>query len=169
MPESPKWWKRTTTCDPVGKAPGFKPWQKPFERDVIYARNGACRPDPDVSASSATEWILRNLTKKEYTREDDGQGGSFDHRLIIRSCWSTNIGSICLNPEPERLYHGPWAGDRFDIVPSGDLELVKGEDGKVVKVEGWKDVTDELRKELDEIYNAEYVRCSFSVNLLVGS
>lgn len=131
--------------DRVGKAPGFKSWLHPFERD-------------ESSTSPENEWVLRNLTKKEYTREDDGQGGSFEHRLIVRSCWSTYIGSICLDPEPERLYHGPWAGDRFDIVPIGDLELMKGPDGKVLKVAGWKDVTDELRREIDELFEAEHVR-----------
>lgn len=144
LPYSREWCPNAVT-DRVGKVPGFKPWLHPFER-------------ADSSASPENEWVLRNLTKKEYTRKDDGQGGSFEHRLIVRSCWSTYIGSICLDPEPERLYHGPWAGDRFDIVPIGDLELMKGPDGKVLKVAGWKDVTDELRREIDELFEAEHVR-----------
>lgn len=102
--------------------------------------------------------ILRNLTKREYTREDASQCGSLDHQLIARCCWSTYIGSIVLDPEPESLYHGPWAGDRFDVVLMKDLECVLGNDGKVVRVpkEEWKDVTDEIMELIDRLVAAEY-------------
>lgn len=144
--------------DCIGQTNAFKPWIKPFDRDTRPTERGGREPDPR-SDSSAPEWILRNLTKKEYTREDSGPCGSLDHRLIVRSSWSREVGSVALYPEPEELYHGPWAGDRFDVVPIGDLEYVVGEGGKVVKVpkEEWKDVTDEIRKLIDRLVEAEYV------------
>lgn len=136
----------------VGKTANFNPWLKPFDRRVQTLRNAKVRRETNPDGSfAAQEWILRNLTKKAYTREDGGPCGSLDHRLIVRSCWSSEIGSIQLHPEPESLRHGPWAGDRFDVVPLGDLELVLMSDGKVGRVEGWKDVTDDVRKEIDAI------------------
>ncbi len=40
-------------------------------------------------------------------------------------------------------------------MPLEDLELVLGEDGKVERVEGWTDVTSEVREEIDAICRAE--------------
>ncbi|EIM91740.1 uncharacterized protein STEHIDRAFT_106461 [Stereum hirsutum FP-91666 SS1] len=140
----------------VGQSEGFRPWLKPFDRCVQTLKHGgAQRRTNDDGTFAAPEWILRNLTKKEYTREDAGPSGSLCHRLIVRSCWAEYIGSIDIYPEPESLCHGSWAGNRFDIVPLEDLELVLGKDGKVERVEGWTDVTSEDREEIDAICRAE--------------
>lgn len=155
--------------EPVGKAPAFKPWFKPFERGVKNLYNGGRAPDlhHERSGKIPSPWVLRNLTKREYTHEDDRPCGSFDHRLVVRLCWSKHISEIGLQPEPEELFHGPWAGDRFDIVPIEDLELVRDEKGKVVKVDGWKDVTDELSRLIDALCKAQRVS-ELSWSLLVG-
>lgn len=129
--------------DPVGETPGFKPWLRPFDRGIQGRSNGG----------QSSEWVLRNLTKREYTREDDRPYGSFEHRVIVRA----HLGYNRSSPKPGEPFHGPWAGDRFDIVPLGDLELVREKDGRIERVDGWKDVTDELSRETRALYNAELV------------
>lgn len=169
--------------DPAGSMEAFEEWMHPFKRGgrAFRSRGSGWRLDPiglgpewaDVQASCdggralpldpferETVWILRNLTTREYTREDDKTFGDLEHRLLSRICWSTEIGSRSW-VGPKYLYNGAWAGHSFDVVPLQDRELIEGPDGKVVRVDGWKDMTDAIRREMDDIINRAPVSSSY--------
>lgn len=103
------------------------------------------------------KWILRNLTTKEYVRgevialkEEFIHGPQIDvlgfaEVLITRISWSR---------EPIRSKRGPnmtpgkWAGHRFDITPLAYHERDN-------KDEQWKDVSNEVFREIDQIVGGE--------------
>ncbi|KAK7053345.1 hypothetical protein VNI00_003971 [Paramarasmius palmivorus] len=112
----------------------FKPWVKPYEQ-------------------SSTVWVLRNLSKKEYTyavkRSNSSRRGygTFADRLSVWAVWASNgISGV-----DDKYARGRWAGDCFDIVPEEQLKYVIGKDGKAVEEDGWRDVTEELNQVLDVI------------------
>ena len=47
------------------------------------------------------------------------------------------------------IHRGVWAGDRFDIITIDQFKLADGE-------KEWKDVSDEVAKEVTEIWGSEY-------------
>lgn len=103
------------------------------------------------------QWILRNLTTKEYVRgevialkEEYIHGPKIDvfgfaEVLITRISWSN---------EPIQSKHGSnmspgkWAGHRFDITPMAYHERDN-------KDEEWTDVSDEVFREIDMIVGGE--------------
>lgn len=103
------------------------------------------------------EWVLRNLTVKEVIRggvialkEEFIHGPQIDvlgfaEVLLLRISWSS---------EPVRsgksgdIARGKWAGHRFDITPLA----IHNERGDV---EEWKDVSDEVFREIDVILSGQ--------------
>ncbi|KAK7053285.1 hypothetical protein VNI00_003911 [Paramarasmius palmivorus] len=131
--------------DFAGREDMFEAWAVPFE--TLYDHDGE-------KIQTSEKWVLRNLVKKEYTYDDEGDIGDFAHRLAIRTLWSSYVDHV--DYDPGIFAHGKWAGDRFDIVPEEHVKYVIGQDGNVVEEEGWKDVTGAMRKELDIMAENEW-------------
>jgi hypothetical protein len=105
--------------------------------------------------------VLRNLSKHEYVREEAIKVNSFDRGgnsypigeiglgqvVLSRICWSTD--DSCAMRYEEDIHRGVWAGNRFDITTIDQFKLVDGE-------QEWKDVSDEVAKEMTEIWVSEY-------------
>ena len=103
--------------------------------------------------------VLRNLSKHEYVREEAINVDSFvkwgdptgeiglGQVVLSRICWSTD-NSRAMRYEGD-IHRGVWAGDRFDIITIDQFKLVDGE-------KEWKDVSDEVAKEVTEIWGSEY-------------
>lgn len=103
------------------------------------------------------QWILRNLTTKEYVRgevialkEEFIHGPQIDvfgfaEILIPRISWSSEPVRIGRCPN---ISHGKWAGHRFDITPFA-FHAQQVQDG------GWRDVSDEVFREADLIIGGE--------------
>lgn len=51
----------------------------------------------------------------------------------------------------QAIYRGKWAGDRFDFVVMKEVGSIIGEDGRLEMATGWKDVTEEIRKEIRDV------------------
>ena len=110
---------------------------------------------------SGGHWILRNLSKNKYVREEAikvaGLKGMSDNRLskeiglgqvvLSRICWSTD-NSCAMGYYDKDIHRGVWAGDRFDITTINQVGI---EDGRK-----WTDVSDEVAKEMTEIWVGEY-------------
>ncbi|KZP16694.1 hypothetical protein FIBSPDRAFT_934453 [Athelia psychrophila] len=120
-----------------------------------------------------TTYVLRNLTKHEYvlegvvcryemsTRGYFGQVG-LGEVLLARISWSSDPSvSMFYNDlfyeknkaeedrtKHEGIHRGVWAGDRFDIIPIDEMEHLDG-------FAEWKDVSDEVDKEIDEIWTCQ--------------
>ena len=109
---------------------------------------------------SGGHWILRNLSKYEYVREEAVKVASmegtadifsseigFGQVLLSRICWSTDDScAMCYDKD---IHRGVWAGDRFDITTIN--QVVVKDSGKQ-----WTDVSDEVEKEMTEIWVSEY-------------
>jgi hypothetical protein len=104
-------------------------------------------------------WILRNLTTRQLVRSEaialkpryilgpDIRVLGFGEVVISRICWSTS-SSTGMNNATD-ISRGVWAGHRFDITT---LARHEGEtDGA-----GWSDVSDEVAKEIADIWKSEY-------------
>jgi hypothetical protein len=77
---------------------------------------------------SSGHWILRNLSKYEYVREEavkvasvEGMGDNHSSKkiglgqvVLSRICWSTD-DSCAMSYYDKDIHRGMWAGDRFDI------------------------------------------------------
>ncbi|KAI0096978.1 hypothetical protein GGR51DRAFT_488510 [Nemania sp. FL0031] len=105
------------------------------------------------------EWILRNLTAKQIVRSeaialspDYIQGPhieflGFGEVILSRVCWSTS-SSVGMK-DTTNIERGVWAGHRFDITTRSKHETeTRGED--------WIDVSDEVKKEIANIWENEY-------------
>ena len=106
-------------------------------------------------------WVLCNLSKHEYVREEAIKVNSFDRGgnsypieeiglgqvVLSRICWSTD--DSCAMRYKEDIHRGVWAGNRFDITTIDQFKLVDGE-------KEWKDVSDEVIKEMTEIWVSKY-------------
>ena len=66
--------------------------------------------------------------------------------VLSRICWST-YDSCAMRNYDKAIYRGVWAGDRFDITTDIGVK-----DGK----KQWTDVSDEVAKEMTEIWVGEY-------------
>jgi hypothetical protein len=107
-----------------------------------------------VPSSTSTEWVLRNLTRRQYVRESplraegmprkwDGKPLGLEDILLTQVCWSSD-SSASMPEYNGDLTLGPWAGDRVDIKKVDILSLGKG----------WRDVTNELVGRLAKIWNS---------------
>ncbi|KAG6918255.1 hypothetical protein DXG01_015629 [Tephrocybe rancida] len=117
---------------------------------------------PSPKSFYSGDIVLRNLTTKEYVRGDGItelwdtpekpwlEEIRFEHALYMRTTWSSD-GSLSLNYDgPIQIHRGIWAGNRFDV--SG-IKTVRDENGS--SVDGWKDVTDDVLKEVVEVWENE--------------
>jgi hypothetical protein len=88
---------------------------------------------------------------------------SLGHAVLSRICWTTwPGGGLPTKRLPLHLRRGVWAGHRFDITTwrrhvseAQRKNTFKDEDEKGEEVE-WKDVSDEVRKEMDEFLEMLY-------------
>jgi hypothetical protein len=110
---------------------------------------------------SGGHWILRNLSKDQYVREEAikvaGVKGMSNNRsskeiglgqvVLSRICWSTD-DSCAMSYYDKDIYKGVWAGDRFDITTINQIGI---EDGRK-----WTDVSDEVAEEMTKIWVGEY-------------
>ncbi|OAQ67724.1 hypothetical protein VFPPC_04078 [Pochonia chlamydosporia 170] len=123
-------------------------------RHIGYTLN-ACAPvlspSLDMFYDVKRTWVLRNLTTKEYVRGDaialrpdfiHGpfiEGLGFGEVVIMRTAWK----HASLMPHPQ---DGKWAGHCLDIRPWGVREKRTGDNT-------WKDVSEEIVKQLDEVFS----------------
>lgn len=103
------------------------------------------------------QWILRNLTTREYVRgevialkEEFIHGPQIDvfgfaEILISRISWSDRPVQVGRCPNIAR---GNWAGHRFDITPSAFHERIRDD-------EHWRDVSDGVFRDIDLIVGGE--------------
>jgi len=105
--------------------------------------------DADKFDSGRQVWVLRNLSKRVYVRADvlAGKPGAtgpflepfgFGDLLLTNITWSTDKINMDYG---HILVLGPWAGDKFDIVP---WDVAKKDIKKEKKA--WKDVSEEQAK-----------------------
>jgi len=111
---------------------------------------------------SGGHWILRNLSKYEYVREEavkvasvEGMGNNRSSNkiglgqvVLSRICWSTD-DSCAMSYYDEDIHRGVWAGDRFDITTINQVVVKDSE-------KQWTDVSDKVEKEMTEIWVGEY-------------
>jgi hypothetical protein len=103
-------------------------------------------------------WILRNLTTREYVRSDaiamkpehihgpNIEFLGFGEVVLSRICWSSDPSiNMAYNGN---IHRGVWAGHCFDITTRARHE----QDVK----EEWKDVSEEVAKEIASIWESEY-------------
>lgn len=104
-----------------------------------------------MSESSEVEWVLCNLTKREFIRESTvwAHGAEkpigFGEFLLARICWSSDPS--CAMSYKGHIHRGVWAGDRFEITTMDRMKTGEGE---------WKDVGDQAGKETADIGDSEH-------------
>ncbi|CAL1696901.1 unnamed protein product [Somion occarium] len=127
-----------------------------LEYQLFYYLN---KPRPDYSENGT--WVLCNLSKREYVdtgaistlTDKNPRGPFFEGRmtlgevLVSRICWSTDA-STSLVYEGD-IHRGAWAGDRFEITT---VEKLKPNQAG----SQWKNVSDEIVKEMEAIWQGEY-------------
>lgn len=103
--------------------------------------------------------VLRNLTTREYVRDaaiPRALHGRFcamgiGEALLARICWSPtddDMGDTNMS-YAGGIHKGVWAGHRFDIMPIEELESLDG-------AAKWKDVSEDLAREIDAIWTCAY-------------
>ncbi|KAL7621873.1 hypothetical protein AAE478_007373 [Parahypoxylon ruwenzoriense] len=104
-------------------------------------------------------WILRNLTTKEFVRAEsialepeDISGPNitylgFGEVVMSRICWSTSP-SVSMQDDTN-ISRGVWAGHKFDITTVARHEAE-------TKNEVWRDVGDEIAREIATIWEGDY-------------
>jgi hypothetical protein len=107
--------------------------------------------------------VLRNLTKREYIREDRdtlakfGRANVFGEVLLARICWSSDP-YISMTYDGN-LHRGEWAGNRLDCVEFQDFEKEdlsgKSDHHERGEHRPWKDITEEAWGLLADIYEAD--------------
>jgi len=104
-------------------------------------------------------WILRNLTTKEFVRSEaialrpediHGpriEGLGFGEVVVSRISWSTSP-TMSIS-DKSKIHRGVWAGHRFDITTlARHVKETKGEE--------WRDVSEEVAREIAGIWEDEY-------------
>ncbi|KAI0147907.1 hypothetical protein F4776DRAFT_605037 [Hypoxylon sp. NC0597] len=104
-------------------------------------------------------WVLRNLTTKEFVRDDSIALGpefirgpailgiGFGHALMARICWSPSNSTT--KRYPSNITRGVWAGHRFEITTlAKHVEATKGE--------VWVDVGVQVAGEIAHIWGSKY-------------
>ena len=106
---------------------------------------------PKESYQSEYDWVLCNLTKKEYVLKKTAtkDGLSFGDFLVSRISWSSDSSMQIAYYGKEALHRGVWAGDRFEITTTDRMQG---------GIESWTDVGDAMAKVLDEIWDAQFRR-----------
>ncbi|KAI1500715.1 hypothetical protein F5X99DRAFT_229613 [Biscogniauxia marginata] len=104
-------------------------------------------------------WILRNLTTKQFVRSEaialtprfihgpHIEVLGFGEVVMSRICWSTS-SSVSMS-DTTNISRGVWAGHRFDVTT-----LARHEDE--TRGVGWSDVSNEVAKEIADIWESEY-------------
>ncbi|RYO91985.1 hypothetical protein DL766_007173 [Monosporascus sp. MC13-8B] len=104
-------------------------------------------------------WILRNLTTKQFVRSEaialkpefirgpNINVLGFGEIVMSRICWSTS--SFVNMSDTTNISKGVWAGHCFDITT---LARYRDE----TKGVGWSDVSNEVAKEIADIWESEY-------------
>ncbi|KAJ7196046.1 hypothetical protein GGX14DRAFT_673708, partial [Mycena pura] len=99
--------------------------------------------------------VLRNLTRQQYVREsailelqNEYDDIGFGEVVLCRICLSSDPMTSMSQRYAGDIHRGVWAGDRFDVVSAE--WLVTG------AASGWTDVSNEVLKEVEEIWIAEY-------------
>ncbi|KAK2466018.1 hypothetical protein APHAL10511_001660 [Amanita phalloides] len=123
-----------------------------FYRFACDAFVQAPLPSSDVPKFSGGQvWVLRNHSKRVYVRADVLAGKpevkgpfvepfGFGDLLLANITWSSDGVNM---EHGDMLVLGPWAGDRFDIVP---WDVAKKEMKKEKKSKPWRDVSDDQAK-----------------------
>ncbi|KAF8991547.1 hypothetical protein BDQ17DRAFT_1433038 [Cyathus striatus] len=95
-------------------------------------------PFPNEFRRYYSKYMLRNLSKKEYIREDGTPEvlvgmSSLGQALFARICWSSDgmPTSMPIPKEISSIRRGAWAGDRFDVVLYEDVM-------QNLELEGWE-------------------------------
>ncbi|KAK2875667.1 hypothetical protein FQN49_001525 [Arthroderma sp. PD_2] len=122
------------------------------------------------------EWVLRNLTTKEYVLvEAASVGGKYSHGsqgayfgfgdvILIRATWSTKAPTGIQIDKRMPIHRGVWAGHRFEVIPMEEhrREMIADSKnnrsqrqigGPVKKV--WKNVTNRVRNEVSRMWSRE--------------
>ncbi len=121
-----------------------------FARDAFDQIPVPTSAPPKINGADKV-WVLRNLSKRLYVRADvlagkpDFKGPfvepfGFGDLLLANITWSSDSVNMEYG---HALVLGPWAGDRFDIVP---WEVAKKDIKKEKKSNPWKDVSEEQAK-----------------------
>lgn len=128
----------------------------------VYQTIGTLQPKLSDFYPVDESWILRNLTSKEFVRSETIalrpeyiQGPhikviGFGEVILSRTCWSTDpsVDIRCKGA----IHRGAWAGHRFDITTlSRHMQEVQE-----AKDEQWKDCSEEVVKEVVDIWKAKY-------------
>jgi hypothetical protein len=114
--------------------------------------------------------ILRNISKRQYVRRRalrkmacprhwHWDTVDLGHIVMSRICWSSD-SSVAMSYKGD-IHRGVWAGDRFDITSADALDE-KDENGQAVE---WTDVTDEVLKEMFEIWWCQYGGGTFRIHV----
>ena len=104
-------------------------------------------------------WILRHLTTQEHVRAEgitrhpkhihgpkiDRIG--FGHVVLMHICWSSDPSTSGIGGR--NMTRGRGAGHRFDIT------TVERHEQSIRAGEQWKDVSAQIRKEMNDIYDSE--------------
>ncbi|KAG8991158.1 hypothetical protein FRB94_012703, partial [Tulasnella sp. JGI-2019a] len=102
----------------------------------------------NMAGESPSASVLCNLSKREYLRQETikahGRAG-FGTFLLARICWSWDP-SVSMK-YTGGIHRGIWAGDRFEITT---IDAMKG------GVTNWKDVSEEMGKEMATIWEIEF-------------
>ena len=112
------------------------------------------------------QWILRNLTTREYVRSEaiaikpeciQGpyiKGVGFGEVVWSRICWSADPS--CSMANTDNIHRGPWAGHCFDITTlDRHLQRSPYSDSSDGGSE-WKDISEEMATWVEKIWRSEF-------------
>lgn len=111
--------------------------------------------EPTLIYDVGMEWVLCNLSKKEYVYADDiakaidqsphgpffGNNLTFPEVLVPHICMEAGHSSPLRVEDKDDVRKGPWTGDRFDITTVDKVDLAE-----------WRDVTDEVMDNINRIW-----------------
>jgi hypothetical protein len=104
--------------------------------------------------------VLRNLSKKVFLHQDAIDDLNEEHQsvfpLTLGHAVTVHIGCSGIFEPSDVLDRGPWAGDRFDIVPEAMLEAC-------ADFEEWQDVSEEVYDSLRKTVFSVLVQLSKGV------
>jgi hypothetical protein len=126
-----------------------------YSRNDSAALNHLCSFDY-TPPPPAHPTVLRNLSRRQYVRESamlELQAKYAEAKILQKVGFGEIIMTrICLSSDPSvsmsydgAIHRGVWGGDRFDIVARSEWHDPT-----------WTDASDEVLKELEEIWRSEY-------------
>lgn len=116
---------------------------------------------PKLAYDETKDWIICNLTRHEFVRADaitkvtgteDVKGPFVESQmalgevLVAHICRSSDDSISMADPDGD-IHRGRWAGDRFEITTTDQVKNLDKE---------WKDVSDEVAKKMQTIWQANY-------------